>query len=56
MHDILDAEDLRETADYISELPDNTDGKALTKYAAGLCREINEERSGSYGKKQSDTA
>ena len=42
MHDILDAEDLRETADYISELLDSTDGKVLTKYAVGLCREKNQ--------------
>lgn len=41
MHNLLDADDLRETADYISDLPDNTNGKELTEYVAKLGREIN---------------
>lgn len=41
MHDILNADELREMTDYISELPDNTNGRELTEYAAKLCREIN---------------
>lgn len=43
MHDILDADELRKTADYISKLPDNTNGKELIDYAANICREINGE-------------
>lgn len=41
MHNILDADDLRETADYIesiSDAPDNTNGAELTEYASKLCR------------------
>ena len=44
MHNILNADELRETEDYIShvsDMPDNTNGKELTEYAAQLCREIN---------------
>lgn len=44
MHTILNAEKLRETADYIekiSDAPDNTNGAELTEYAANICREIN---------------
>ena len=44
MQNMLDADELREMADYIShisDLPDNTNGEELTKYAARICREIN---------------
>lgn len=47
MHTILNVDELRETSDYIEGLsaaPDNTNGAELTQYAAGLCREINEEK------------
>ena len=41
-NNILTAEDIRETTDYVESLsPDNTNGKELIEYAAGLCREIN---------------
>lgn len=44
MYDILDADDLRETANYIERLcdaPDNASGAELTECSARLCREIN---------------
>lgn len=44
MHTILNADELRETTDYIekiSDAPANTNGAELTEYAAELCREIN---------------
>lgn len=44
MSNILGADDLRETSDYIksiSNAPDNTNGAELMEYAAELCREIN---------------
>lgn len=47
MHTILDADELRETADYIEKIsnaPDNTNSAELIEYAANLCREINEEK------------
>lgn len=53
MHNILDADDLRETADYIesiSDASDNTNGAELTECSARLCRESNEERSDNHGK------
>lgn len=44
MHTILDADELRETADYIEKIsnaPDNTNGAELTEYVAKITREIN---------------
>lgn len=44
MHTILDADELRETADYIekiSDAPDNTNDAELTEFAAKIAREIN---------------
>lgn len=44
MDNILTAEDIRETSEYVESLsnaPDNTNGAELTEYAARICREIN---------------
>lgn len=44
MHNILTAEELLETSEYIESLsnaPDNTNGEELIEYAAELLREIN---------------
>ena len=45
MYDILAAEDLCETTDYIESLsnaPDNTNGAELDRFSMELIREINE--------------